>query len=293
MKLRFSTLNSVVGRIISFGVLALVVLLLATMLGATGSAKPGEKGSLGQVPAPIETVFVLPTVGTPALPVSSVTVVQPTPSAVRAAEVLERDYGVWGYKVSRYVDAPTTTSGNINYDFDTVAELNAFAAANQVLATSLASRGGQAEVYVTFRTYLTPEQFRAWIRARGANVGQSMLRTVYPDGQEGTLGQGSHQGDTEPLPQDRLDKALQIQLRGEVKYALTLRGLYYTLITVDATRLPEIAADPLVFIANVTPNVVRNELHAVGWQTQEKSLFVNPPTPFWKMEELGLENFAR
>jgi len=211
-------------------------------------------------------------------------------------EVLERDYGVWGYKVGRHHSLGT--SGNVHYKFGTVAQLNAFAAANQLLATDLASRGGQAEVYITFRTYLTPEQYRALLKVWGASVHRTELRTVDPSGHEGTLWQGPITGDTEPLPQDRLDKALIMRRspvpRGETgEYTLILRGVYSAIIIVDATRLPEIAADPLVFLANVTPNVVRNELHAAGWQTQEKSLYVSPPTPFWHMEQLGLENFTR
>jgi hypothetical protein len=284
MSPRSSILSSTVDRILSFGGLALVMLLFATMLAARGTTKPDQKESLNTAPSPVRTS--LPTERTPTSPATTVTVGQTTPSAVRTVETLERDYGVWGYKVGRDVNNPAITRGNVHYDFDTVAELNAFAAANRELALDLVSRGGQVEVYVTFRTYLTPEQFRAWVTSRGATVSRSELRTEDQNSQEGTLWQGAIPGDTEPLPQDRLDSALQ-------KYSATLRGVYSTIITVDATRLPEITTDPLVFIANVTPNVARNELHAVGWQTQPNSLYVDPPSPFWKMEQLGLENFTR
>lgn|GEM_PF-2316581 len=204
-------------------------------------------------------------------------------------EVLERDYGTWSYIAGRSSSAGMGAS--IRYDISSVAALNAYALANRALAAELVTRGGEVEVYITFRTYLAPAQFRAWVAANGATVKRSMLRTIYPDGQLGTVGQGTHPGDTEPLPQHRLDQALNPTPRGTRP---TLRGLYWTLITVQATQLPGIVADPLVFLADVTPNVVREDLAAAGWEGVAQAIIdVNPNSPFYMMEELGLENFVR
>lgn len=281
MKPRLSTWSSIPLRITALAALTLAALLILTMVVMRGTPNPVQKDSLGlsAAPPPVETVS--PTTGT------QTTATQTTPTAVSTPEIVERDYGTWGYTAARF--APETIAVSIRYDLASVDQLSEFAAANQILARDLPSQGGQAEVYITFRNYLTPEQFRTWVRNKGLSIQRSELRTEKPSGHSGTLGQGKHEGDTEPLPQDRLDESLQ-RMGGQ---GSTIRGVYFTVASVDAASLPQVASDPLVFIANVTPNVVRNELHAAGWQTRENSLYVDPPTPFAKMEKLGLENFTR
>jgi hypothetical protein len=71
-------------------------------------------------------------------------------------------------------------------------------------------------------------------------------------------------------------------------------GVYYLSGMVDAQRLPAIAADPLVFLADVTPNIVRRDLLRRGVLAPAPNLdwvTIQPPSPFWAMEDLGLEHF--
>jgi hypothetical protein len=289
MKKQISSRNTIMRTLLGIAVLGTVTVLLVVVLPRMVTARPDRTENVGTTPSPaISPVStVQPTVAMSTVtPIPSVI---PTFTVLVPEQVQERNYGVWRYKAGRHSDFGIAV--NIHYDLSSVAALRNYAAANQALATQLASGGGQAEVYVTFRTYIAPEQFRAWVRAKGVTVVRSMLRSIEPNGNLGTVGQGTHPGDTEPLPQDRLDEAL---VRGPRDPSATLRGLYFTIITVQASRLPEIAADPLVFIADVTPNVVRNELAAAGWEgVDQATIGVFPNSPFYMMEEFGLENFAR
>jgi hypothetical protein len=63
---------------------------------------------------------------------------------------------------------------------------------------------------------------------------------------------------------------------------------------VAVEQLTRIAADPLVFLADVTPNVVRADLLQKGVLVASPYLnwvTIWPASPFWQMEDLGLEHF--
>ena len=68
-----------------------------------------------------------------------------------------------------------------------------------------------------------------------------------------------------------------------------MQGVYAVSGTIQGNMLPSLLNDPLVFIPDVRLTVMRNDVadivpdpsvirHALG-------------SPFWKMEDLGLENF--
>ncbi len=75
-----------------------------------------------------------------------------------------------------------------------------------------------------------------------------------------------------------------------------MRGVYFSLATVDAKQLPVIAADSQVFIADVTINVVRNDLVRAGVRgAEDVQNSEGFPAPFfWDMEhKFGLDKFKK
>lgn len=212
------------------------------------------------------------------LPTATMSPPPPTPERVS-----QRTFETWSY---RAFSISGRVYADIRYDNDSVASLKAYAKANRQLADQLAAQGSQADVYITFNRFVTPEEFRVWAPARGLSIERSDLRTMGPDGREGTLGHRAHPYDKEIQPLDRLDEFLEP--------GWTVRGVYWTVATVDTARLPELASDSLVFLADVTSNVARNDLVAAGWLgAEEASISVNGgEPPFGSMEDLGLEHFA-
>jgi hypothetical protein len=184
---------------------------------------------------------------------------------------------------------------SIDYDAGSVAALRNFADANRKLADQLSVQGGSADVYITFRDYVPPDRFRDWAKAMGLSVKKSELRIVGANGQPAIIGiQAGRATDppNDPLPQTDLDYQISA-VRAQNEATHKFPAVYFTHATVAAQQLPTLAADPLVFLADVTPTIVRNDLLAAGFTTEdwERAQFMNSHTPFLAMEQYGLENF--
>jgi hypothetical protein len=209
--------------------------------------------------------------------------------------IRQRNFGSWNYTAVRRVDGHI--AAGVRYDDSSINALVTYAAANQVLATELAGSGGEAEVHITFRNYVAPDQFRTWATAMGLQIKFSQIRYVSGNNNDAAITLGGTVND--PLPRAALDR--QLQEATENEGVLEVRGVFYTLGTVSANRLPLIAADPLIFLADVTTNVVRNDLIAAGISGAEQAVIqvgststVFHPSPFWRMEhDFGLGNFVR
>ena len=272
---RFSKVNSVASGFMRLAGLVLVAFLLIVVISRTGTAQPDQNIATAPV-STVQATIWLPTV-TPNPPA------QTTGTVLVPERSMERDYGAWSFGAASATGYGV--SAMVKYDHDSVQSLIDYALANRALATQLATRGGQVEVRITFNTFVTPEEFREWVATRGLTIQRSTLRTAGPNGREGTMGQGAHEGDTGPLPEERLYDM--------VDPGWAIRGVYFTIATVDAIRLPELALDPLVFVADLTPYKVRDELIAAGWPGAEQAtVYIDAETPFWAIEDLGLENFT-
>lgn len=200
------------------------------------------------------------------------------------------DFGTWSYTAGREDDGALVI--HVRYDDRSIAGLRAYATANRTLAQQLAREGGQAEVQITFRAPVSPDEFRTWAASTGLKVKTVTLRTVEGDGRRSTL--GVHPQATDPLPQAAIDRRLasvsQTQRSGKLIGPLTVQGVITVTASVDAKRLPSIAGDPRVFLADVTPAVTRRALTTAGVSDAARgTVFVKPP--FWQMEDLGLDNF--
>ena len=119
----------------------------------------------------------------------------------------------------------------------------------------------------------------------------------------------------DPLSQRKLDEGLSAMIWVS-KPARSLPGVYFTKALVDPKQLPKIAADSLVFLADVTPTVVRDKVLAAGFSIKEwswggvgmnpqvngtpleepqtdSSVRFMPPSPFAQMQNLGLGKFEK
>jgi hypothetical protein len=55
--------------------------------------------------------------------------------------------------------------------------------------------------------------------------------------------------------------------------------------------LPDLIADTQVLLLDVTPRAVQDDLIAAGVPGGSQAQVQRRGTPFWQMEDLGLENF--
>lgn len=267
------------------GTILAVFAFLVLSRSATSTPQDQQMIGVATLPLPVLTTQPLAAV----ISDTSLPVPMPSLTPLPMQEEKQADYGVWQYKAGKSIDLGAHAV--ITYDQSSVEALQGYAAANHTLAKQVAAEGGTVQVHITFRDYMAPDQFRTWVKSKGLTVLQTELRAIDAKGMPGTLGVYP-QGD-DPLPQTYMSQGLepQKQLAGD---AGTLAGVFYTYATVDAANLLNISEDPLVFIADVTPNVVRRELITSGWlDVKLENVNVDPPHAFWEMERLGLENFAK
>lgn len=245
-----------------------------------------------------------------------------------AEPVLQADYGSWSFSIFRdpgdaYQIAPRLY-GSVRFDDGSVAGLKAYAKANQDLAAQLASQAGQGEqgeqrateVSITFRNYVSAESFDKWAAGASLHVEYTDLAVEYerdprlptppvncPDcAEEGppyALRIQTQPADAEPLSQGRVEEALSLQKKEESAkgYRLSqVRGVYFTRAKIDSGKLPTIARDPQVFLADVTFEAIRRQLRAKGVPNADATVLSSGGAQellFWQMQTLGLDNFAK
>lgn len=218
----------------------------------------------------------------------------------QTVEVYRADLGSWQYDASpRKEFGQDILSIAIRFDDSSVASLKAYAETNRQLATQLATEGGAAHVMVTFRSYLAPEQFRAWV-AKYAIRGDATLmnpalgvmvemRATEANGLRATadvwLG---IKGQPDPLLQSSIDDLIAPHNPG-IKPPI-FNGIFMTRGEVDAKQLPMIANDPLVFVADVTTEYATRDLAAAQVKGANE-VDSDERSPIWRMEDYGLQNF--
>lgn len=203
-------------------------------------------------------------------------------AAPSAPEHYGREYGSWRYTIGR-VAAHGRLDGTVSYDIATAEGVLAFARANRALAEQLAGVGGSAEVQVTFGVPLTPEAFRAWAQGVGLTVQEADIRTYDAQGAPSTIGIFVRGDD--PLPLDVLERQrAAVSAKGG---PLTVGGVTNARGTVDTARLRAIAADPTVFLVDVTTTAVRRDLRDRGVADAPSAIIVTQPA-YWQVETFGL-----
>jgi hypothetical protein len=181
---------------------------------------------------------------------------------------------LWGYTARQIASG---LSVDLHYLHGTLRDLNDYAALNKERAGKLAQSGGVVDLLITFRQPLKPTAFRKWVLASSMDATVASVRLQSLTGARGTLTITRRESD--PLPQDDLDKVS--------KSLPTVEGVYSVRGKVAAEQLSTIATDPMVFIVDVTPTLVRLDLVDAGVPGASEAT-INAESPFTEMEKLGL-----
>ncbi len=283
---------------LGLGALSLVLILFFAAAARSHSAETASDKFLANVPAPVPSAGSLANApapiatdvssSAPAVPATEVQPQHPRFPTSEAREVKRGEFGSWRYSATRFGDGAVAASVSAN--IDTVQALRVYAADNRALAGELAQQGGEARVDVSFRTYLSPDQFRAWVLKNGLHVTQVIIRITDANGPDITAAHLVRPDDTDPLPASSV--ADLVNNPGGVG-PFTLRGIYSARGIAAADKLPQIAADPLVFVADVTTSVTARELKKSGFGDVNLDFVLVDSSPFFEMERLGLSNFEK
>lgn len=206
--------------------------------------------------------------------------------------VKQRDFGSWSYVLKQ--DANNALSAEVHFDSATVKGIQAFVADNKVLANQLAAvrpAGPQAEVLVVFKAPMDINAYRAW----ATKAGITYFKATHVMAIDGRSTDAAHplppiqmsvfQASSDPLPKANLEQAIK-STESASGGDITVRGVDAFQAKVDASRLLAIANDPQVLIADVTANVVRNDLSKAGIKNPDQVEVYNP-IPIFNVEDLS------
>lgn len=210
---------------------------------------------------------------------------RPWPRNTEARIVTSRQFRTWCYLV--YNDY-LGTHAVFSIDQSTVAALKSFADDNKQLAKQLANSSDQAEVTIWFRSPMEPEQFRDWAKAKDLQVRESGLPVV--PGWESFIA-----GNYARIVGNLIDPLVAMGNQDLKMY----EGVVESRAVAQSARLPEIAADPLVFLVDVSRSILYQDTVRLA-QVRDLSEFPQIQFGFgdtWSiyrnMKMLGLENFQK
>lgn len=193
----------------------------------------------------------------------------------------------WGYTLVAPADGSGVTEAFVKYDAATATDLQRYAATNRVLAQQLAAkRQPELAASVSFRRPLSVDEFRAWAARVPLRIESFQLRLMGSEGQRWTLGGTPSQGNL--IATDDLQRNLT---HLATKGVTDLRGVITVEGRIKVTAYDRLANDPAVFLADVTRSAVASHVSETVPAVDANRLTVLVSPAFWRMEELGLENF--
>ena len=212
-----------------------------------------------------------------------------TPTVPAPPDIVKQgSFATWHYTVTRQIiNAAPEFHATIRYASSSIGDLKAYASENRQLATQLISTTTTpVEVEVTFNTYLQPDQYRQWIADTGFRPRIASVRAVDSADLNHRWGVGVSPLGTDVLPQSALD------LEWPGSPDLTVKGVFSVRGNIAPGKLARLLSDPVVFLPDVSYAVVRREMEGtiapIGF-----NMTVDLDSPFWQMEDLGLENFKQ
>jgi hypothetical protein len=182
--------------------------------------------------------------------------------------ITSRSFATWEYETTKSSFAGIHST--INYNHASAGDIQAYVTANKALLPEVVAFGGKAQIAVSFLPPLSPADFRAWTKRYGVVVQQAHIAV----GSSTAVINGSAD---DPLPQSVGDTSSPDGSHGEF-------GAY---ATVDAAVLTAMAADPRVFLLDVTPAWVQHDLLVSGYADAAKA-DVYLALPYAWMERLGM-----
>jgi hypothetical protein len=185
---------------------------------------------------------------------------------VNAEIVRVRDFGTWCYYAARDEHGLYITVGQ---DFSTVKSLQSYADTNKKIGSELALVGSPAHVLITFREPVKDADLKTWATAKG-------LVSREPDYPH-----------WESMPTVTAGGWIQVTPLSSTSHPLFYQGNVTAQAAVSSELLPQIISDPLIFVADFTPNVIRQDLIDAGITLGERTYF-DLASPWQEMHELGL-----
>jgi hypothetical protein len=195
----------------------------------------------------------------------------------------ERSFASWKYLAGRGDDGQV--HAHVDYDHRSVKSLIDYAAENDRLASQLVG-AGSAEGIVTFRSPLAVAAFRTFATQVGLTAQTVDVRTRDRNGMRSTIALFPKGSDS--TPQATLDRLRESGER--VAGPLSVEGVVDVRGTIAMAALPRLINAPQVFLTDVTPTLVRQDLRASGVADADHAEVIVAP-PFWFMEDLGISNF--
>lgn len=194
--------------------------------------------------------------------------------------VAEEDEGLWSYRVVRERDGLVSVA--IELASGEQAAIDAYAAAVAHAAPELFAQQKEVEGLVIFRRPLPAEELPPAILANKGRVVTYSLRWISADGERVTIfGMPS---ENEFLPRDQL--ALQTEGTSQMEGAGELRGFMVVTMRLDQALYDVLSKEPDVFMVDVGPAVVIQEMKARGAMSRNGNSIMTHPPIFWYLEDL-------
>jgi hypothetical protein len=204
--------------------------------------------------------------------------------------IQQRDFKSWSYTVTR--EETGHLAAETRFDAQSVPGIKAFAAANQKLASQQATKDGEAEIFVVFRTPLAPDAYRAW----ASRFSIRHFDAVYMKSSDGREFKDFKDplppilttvlvNSSDPLPQSQLESALQ-SLKSSAGSRSSIQGVVAFRGKADNRQLVSLTTESQVIFADLTAQVIRENLRTSGnSDAQEMEMYNQAPI-------FGVENLV-
>lgn len=199
--------------------------------------------------------------------------------------VAQGKFGGWGYVSMEEADGSITT--RITYQAGSLDELRKFVQENKRLAAELAKAGiSEVDTVITFNHVLPLADFEAWAATQPLSVRSYVIRLTGTDSLPVTLGGG-------PTANGLVDREMLESILDHLadRGATDLRGVIGVEGTLRASDYDRLAADPNVFLVDVSGSFARSEVNKNASLRNKKQDVIMPPSAFGYLEDFGLATY--
>lgn len=178
----------------------------------------------------------------------------------------------------------------VEWDWHSVAGLKAYAAESRRQGDFLLRQGvNQFYVLVAFNHPLSVEKFTRLVADVDMQVKSYRIRVIDGQGMRATIGGSPIGGELVPAwrLQDTLQRMAEVS-GGQTKFV----GFYEVEGVVSGECYKKLLAHPRVFLVDVLVTLARRILQQRGWKVRLDKIQWTGGSPYWDMEDLGLEHFG-
>ncbi len=195
------------------------------------------------------------------------------------------------------VDDSGAPFGVVMYDPSRLETLCHYAEASRIRGEALIASGAtELYVWITFRRPLDIRAFEALVQQSGLDVRRYFIRVRGRSGDRVTIS-GSPDGGI-LIPPEHLNRAME-GIQAHENHQAELQGIFEVSGVIRAEGYRKLIQDPRVFLVDVTGSLIyRNPAFQnktrMDWKTFTAQFQIEggPGSPFWYMEDFGLERFT-